>query len=108
MRPGQPMIENEAARARPTSRLDAFAAAVPWLGPAIWMVSAVYFVVQVVVASSWRPSYSWSGNTISDLGNTACRSTLCSPRHAWMNAEFLLLGAGMIAGSVLISRAFSQ
>jgi hypothetical membrane protein len=102
------MIAREAARPRRASRVNAIAADVPWLGPTIWILSALYFVVQVVVASVWRPSYSWFGNTISDLGNTSCRRTLCSPRHAWMNGEFVLLGAGMIAGSVLIYQAFAE
>jgi hypothetical membrane protein len=102
------MVAKEASRPRRTGRVHALAADVPWLGPAIWILSALYFVVQVVVASVWRPSYRWSGNTISDLGNTSCRATLCSPRHAWMNAELVLLGAGMIAGSLLIYQEFTE
>ena len=48
------------------------------------------------------------GNTISDLGNTACSSSLCSPRHVWMNVAFIYLGAVMIVGSTLLYHEFRK
>jgi hypothetical membrane protein len=102
------MVANEATRPRRTPRVKTFVDRFPWLGPTIWLSSLLYFVVQIAVASTWRPSYSWSANTISDLGNTACRSTLCSPRHAWMNGELYLLGAVMAGGALLIYQEFTE
>ncbi|HEY5196725.1 MAG TPA: DUF998 domain-containing protein [Solirubrobacteraceae bacterium] len=80
-------------------------------GPVLWLVSAQYFAVQVVVAGDWADGYSWSANLISDLGNTACRRydgrPVCSPLHVLMNASFVVLGLTMLAGAILISRALA-
>ena len=46
-----------------------------WLGPAIIVLSSWYFAAQVLVAWVFRPQYSFVSNAISDLGNTACRTT---------------------------------
>jgi hypothetical membrane protein len=84
----------------------------PWLGPAIWILSAFYFLAQVVVAWVWNPPYSLVHNTISDLGNTACgpygNAYVCSPRHTLMNIAFILLGVVMASGSWLIYQEFTN
>ena len=77
------------------------------MGPLLFGLSILYFGVQIFVSLVWTPSYSWSRNSISDLGNTSCRTTLCSPRHDWMNAEFFVLGFVMAAGSWLILQEFA-
>jgi hypothetical membrane protein len=41
-------------------------------GAVVWVLTIQYFVVQVAVAVDWSHAYSWSENTISDLGNTRC------------------------------------
>jgi hypothetical membrane protein len=102
------MVAREAARPTRKTRLKTFTDEFPRLGPTIWGLSLLYFIAQIVVASVWLPSYSWFNNTISDLGNTSCGSTLCSPRHAWMNGEFLVLGAVMAAGALLIFQEFTE
>ena len=70
-----------------------------------------YFIMQLIVAAGWSaPPYSWTQNYISDLGNTECgpftirghTSTVCSPRHAWMNASFIALGLLVIAAGLLL------
>jgi hypothetical membrane protein len=77
------------------------------LGPVLYLSSLQYFIVQVVVAEQWRPHYSWSRNTISDLGNTLCGrwdgQPLCSPQHDLMNGSVVLLGVSMLIGSLLNS-----
>jgi hypothetical membrane protein len=64
------------------------------------------------VAARWAPPYSVSRNTISDLGNTACRAyggrLVCSPLHGVMNASFITLGVTMMVGSVLILRQLGR
>jgi hypothetical membrane protein len=97
------------ARDRPAPRLTVI------LGGAAWIVAAFqYGVVQVVVAAAWHhPPYSWLGNYISDLGNTACGpfkvphgtpAYVCSPLHSAMNASFIIAGILTIAGAVLLRR----
>jgi hypothetical membrane protein len=77
-------------------------------GPALWLASAQFFVVQVVVAGASSAAYSWSRNTISDLGDTDCGRAsgrpVCSPLHLIMNASFVVLGVTMLAGAALVAR----
>lgn len=84
----------------------------PFVGPAFWIVSLQYFLVQLFVALDWARPYSLSRNTISDLGNTVCgrygNNFVCSPLHGLMNASFIVLGLTMIAGSSLIYREFKE
>jgi hypothetical membrane protein len=83
-----------------------------WIGPTVWMLSALYFLAQVFVGWVWRPPYSIVHNTISDLGNTACgtygHDYVCSPRHDVMNLAFILLGLVMTTGSLLIYQEFTE
>ena len=78
----------------------------PTLGPLLYLSSVQYFIVQVVVGQLWSPPYSWSRDTISDLGNTVCGTfndrRVCSPAHSLMNLSFVVLGTTMLIGSMLI------
>jgi hypothetical membrane protein len=89
------------------------------MGPVIAILSAWYFLAQVVVGWVFNPAqgtqhagpqYSFITNTISDLGNTACGlyggSRVCSPRYIVMDLSFALLGVAMAVGSLLIYREF--
>jgi hypothetical membrane protein len=82
-------------------------------GAILWIFSMQYYVTQLVVANSWKrpPGYSWAHNTISDLANTHCGSygarLVCSPKHIAMNLSFMLLGATMIAGALLLQRVMA-
>jgi hypothetical membrane protein len=100
-------------------RMRTFHARYDWMGPVIAILSAWYFLAQVVVgwvfnpAQSGQPAgpeYSFITNTISDLGNTACGqyggSRVCSPRYILMDLSFALLGVAMAVGSLLIYREF--
>lgn len=84
----------------------------PLLGPSVWMLSVQYFIIQIIVALSFTPSYSLRFNTISDLGNTVCgiysSRNICSPQHSLMNASFILLGLLMASGSLLIYQEFKK
>lgn len=91
-------------------RLRFFTDRYDWLGPAIVVLSSWYFAAQILVAWVFRPSYSFTANVISDLGNTACpppHSGICSPRHLVMDVTFAVLGLAMMLASVLIFSEFS-
>ncbi len=98
--------------ARLAARLDGFRDRYPLLGPLVYLATVLYVGAQVVAATSFRPTYSLSRNTISDLGNTVCGPyggrSVCSPRHGVMNGGFLALGVVMAVGSVLIAREFTE
>jgi hypothetical membrane protein len=94
------------------TRIKSFTDRHEWIGPAIFMLSALYFVAQIAVGWVWHPPYSLVNNTISDLGNSTCGRYggfyVCSPRHDLMNAAFILLGLAMFTGSLLIYQEFTE
>jgi hypothetical membrane protein len=82
-------------------------------GPAIFTAAALYFLIQIIVAWVFIPSYSLVSNTISDLGETSCGGygspTMCSPRSWLMDyAGFVLLGLFMVVGSALLYHEFTD
>ncbi|MGB7052332.1 MAG: DUF998 domain-containing protein [Acidimicrobiales bacterium] len=93
------------------NRVNAFTDKWPWLGPLVFILSGVYFLMQVVVGWVWHPPYSFISNTISDLGNTACHASeypnVCSPRWFLMDAAFVFLGLVMAIGSLFIYQEFT-
>jgi hypothetical membrane protein len=84
----------------------------PLIGPAMWILTVEYFIVQLIVAADWSHPYSLSNNTISDLGNSSCglygNRYVCSPLHNLMNASLIVLGLFMIFGSLLIYQEFKK
>ena len=85
----------------------------PTLGPLIFTAAALYFVVQIIAAWVFVPSYSLVSNSISDLGETSCGGYgspgMCSPRWWLMDyAGFLLLGLIMVIGSALLYHEFTE
>jgi hypothetical membrane protein len=85
----------------------------PALGPAIFTAATLYFIVQIIVAWVFVPSYTLVSNSISDLGDTSCGDYgspgMCSPRWWLMNyAGFLLLGLIMVIGSALLYHEFTD
>jgi hypothetical protein len=75
-------------------------------GGICWTLSVLYFPAQAVVqAASARP-YSLATNLISDLGNTACGPTVCSPLHGLMNATFIAVGVLHWAGAIATQQAW--
>jgi hypothetical membrane protein len=85
----------------------------PSLGPAIFTAAALYFVIQIIVAWVFFPSYNLISNSISDLGETSCGGygspPICSPRWWLMDyAGFVLLGLIMMIGSALLYHEFTE
>jgi hypothetical membrane protein len=77
-------------------------------GALVWLSSAQFFIAQAWVALAWTTPFSLFRNFISDLGNTGCglyksemQMYVCSPRHALMNASFVILGLSIVVGGVL-------
>jgi hypothetical membrane protein len=95
----------------PSARLLAIAGALAWI-----LATIQYGLAQVVVAAAWPVHYSWTGNYISDLGNTACGAFavhgtpayVCSPDHALMNTSFVLSGVLTAAGTILLWRIWPR
>jgi hypothetical membrane protein len=82
-------------------------------GAIAWVISAQFFITQVVVATAWPRHFSLKTDYISDLGNTFCgpypagsAHIVCSPWHLAMNLSFMVLGVTMIIGAVLTRGAF--
>jgi hypothetical membrane protein len=85
----------------------------PVLGSAIFTAASLYFVIQIIVAWVFIPSYSLVSNSISDLGETSCGGYgspgMCSPRWWLMDyAGFFLLGLIMVIGSALLYHEFTD
>src|ERR1700754_195646 len=83
------------------------------LGALVWVFAVQFFVAQLLVQAAWTTPFSLTQNFISDLGNTTCgpypldsQMYVCSPRHAWMNASFILLGLIILIGAALLRKAF--
>jgi hypothetical membrane protein len=77
------------------------------MGPTIIVLSSWFFAAQVLVAWVFRPQYSFVSNVISDLGNTACTSSLCSPHWVVWDVSVGILGLALMVGSFLIFSEFS-
>jgi hypothetical membrane protein len=85
----------------------------PSLGPAIFTAATLFFLIQIIVAWVFTPSYSLVSNSISDLGESSCGGygspPMCSPRWWLMDyAGFLLLGLVMVIGSALLYHEFTE
>jgi len=97
---------------KPAQAIKSFSDRFPFVGPAFWMVSIQYYIIQLIVALAWATPYSLTHNPISDLGNTACGvysgRPVCSPLHSLMNASFITLGFTMIFGAALIYQEFKE
>jgi hypothetical membrane protein len=75
-------------------------------GAVCWTLSVLYFPAQAIVqAASARP-YSLATDLISDLGNSACGPTVCSPLHGLMNASFIAVGLLHWAGALATQQAW--
>lgn len=97
---------------KPMHAVKTFIDKFPFVGPAFWMTSMQYFIIQILAARAWDIHFSLRRNVISDLGNTACGTFagrfVCSPLHTLMNASFITLGLTMILGALLIYQEFKE
>jgi hypothetical membrane protein len=95
-------------------------------GPILWVASIQYFIIQVIVATAYIGGYSWTQNTISDLGNTSCAISgtyatshsghgvsphtkiACSQLYLNMNISFIVLGCTMLSGAFYTRKLFGS
>ncbi|WP_405064055.1 DUF998 domain-containing protein [Kribbella sp. NBC_01505] len=80
-------------------------------GVLFWLVQPLYFVTEIVTAGRVTVPYSFTGNTISELGAVTCTTfgepplgpySVCSPWHAFMNVSFVVSGVLLAAGAILL------
>ncbi|GLZ78623.1 hypothetical protein Afil01_34300 [Actinorhabdospora filicis] len=81
-----------------------------------WILLVLFFVVQAIAQAASTAPYSFTGQFVSDLGNTACGPweyftdgsvvEICSPAHGLVNASFALSGILLAAGTLLAWRSW--
>lgn len=82
----------------------------------MWVVRPAYFLAEIAVAALSTAPYSFVDNTISDLGAAKCTSIerfgapvpVCSPAHDLLNGSFVVFGALMAIGAVLLFGRFGR
>lgn len=78
-------------------------------GAALWVCCLQFFVAEAIAALAWQgSSYSYRVNYISDLGAAGSAGAGWSPLHALMNASFVLQGALIAVGAVLVWPRFPR
>ena len=78
-------------------------------GAWLWVGCLQYFAAEAIAAAGFRGEYSVRLNFISDLGAVRCvDGAACSPLHPLMNASFVLQGALIFAGAVLVWPLFPR
>jgi hypothetical membrane protein len=85
------------------------------VGGSIIFVATVQFALGMIIAESFYPGYSVSGNYISDLGAT-CRQMgpnengciIHQPTATIFNSSAILLGVLVLAGGYFLQRAFRR
>ena len=86
-------------------------------GATPWILAALVYPMQAIAAAQWPQAYSWTANTISDLGVTACRTFdagtrveryICSPGHLLANGSTIANGAFMAVGAILLWSAWPR
>jgi hypothetical membrane protein len=92
---------------RPATRRTSIALAAAAI--ALILGALVFLISETVAAGAWTaPSYSYSADFVSDLGNPQCGPyggrVVCSPSHTLMNMAFVVQGLLVGAASWLLGR----
>ncbi|TFC01615.1 DUF998 domain-containing protein [Cryobacterium adonitolivorans] len=86
-------------------------------GALLWIAGLVTVPAQLIAAAQWPQRYSWTSNLISDLGVTTCDTFdvgtrveryICSPAHLLVNGSFIVVGATLLIGSLLLWSAWPR
>lgn len=78
-------------------------------GAVSWVLTLQFFLAEYVVERRWDLPYDRNTYYISDLGAVGCTTAgdgraVCSPWHALMNTSFVLQGALIVVGAVLLQQ----
>ncbi len=89
----------------PARRHDAAigARAARW-GALALLVRPTYIATEYVVAAATTDGYSMVADSVSRLGEIGCSAARCSPQHELMNGSFVVFGALLAGGAVLLVR----
>ena len=68
------------------------------------LVRPTYIATEFVTGAATTGGYSFLADSVSRLGEVGCSAGYCSPRHAVMNGSFIVFGALMAGGSLLLAR----
>lgn len=68
------------------------------------LVRPAYIATELVVAATTTGGYSLLADSVSRLGEVGCSAAYCSPHHELMNGSFMVFGALLAVGSVLLAR----
>jgi hypothetical membrane protein len=86
-------------------------------GALLWITGLLTFPAQMLAAAQWPRGYSWVSNLISDLGVTTCGTFdfgtrveryICSPAHVLVNVSFMVSGATLLIGAILLWSAWKR
>lgn len=86
------------------------------IGATCWLLSAIFFVDQVLVQAALTTPYSLTDNYISELGISSCgrfvagayHHDVCSPLHGLMNGTFMATGILQVVGADTTSVAWPR
>jgi hypothetical membrane protein len=75
----------------------------------LWVGCLQYFAAEAIAVAGFRGDYRLRRNFISDLGAVRCGGGAgCSPLHPLMNAAFVIQGALIFAGAVVVWPLFPK
>lgn len=74
------------------------------LGALALLVRPAYVATEVVTARATTGGYSFVSDSVSRLGELGCSAAYCSPRHEVMNGSFVVFGALLAGGALLLAR----
>lgn len=69
------------------------------------LVRPAYIAIELVVAAATTGGYSVVADSVSRLGEVGCSVAYCSPQHELMNGSFMVFGALLASGAVLLARS---
>lgn len=69
------------------------------------LVRPAYIAIELVVAAASTGGYSVVADSVSRLGEVGCSAAYCSPYHELMNGSFMVFGALLAGGAVLLARS---
>lgn len=67
------------------------------------LVRPSYIAIELIVAATTTGGYSVLADSVSRLSEVGCSAAYCSPHHELMNGSFMVFGALLAGGAVLLT-----